>query len=73
MKTKLCLWVSLSALIACAALAVVNAALGNADAAIYLAAAAVFFGFLSAVFTGDLERWREARENDRDWSIHPRL
>lgn len=73
MKTKLCLWVSFSALIACVALAVVNAALRNGEAAIYLGAAAAFFAFLSAVFTGDLERWREARSNDRDWQIHPRL
>lgn len=73
MKTKLALWLSLSALIACVVLVIINAALGNGEAAIYLAAAAAFFAFLAAVFTGDLDRWREAQRNDRDWSIHPRL
>lgn len=73
MKTKLAVWISLSALIACVALAVINAALKNGEAAIYLGAAAGFFAFRAAVLTGDLQRWREANRNDRDWRNHPRL
>lgn len=73
MKTKILLWLSLSALIACVVLAVINAALRNGEAAIYLGAAAGFFAFLAAVLVGDLDRWREANRNDRDWRIHPRL
>lgn len=73
MKTKLCLWASLSAMIATVIVGIVNAAMKNGEATIYLFAAAGFFAFLSAVFTGDLERWREANRNDRDWRIHPRL
>lgn len=73
MSTKLCLWLSLSALVLCVCLAVVLAALGAVTGAIWSAAAAAFFAFVSAVLTGDLERWREANRNDRDWRIHPRL
>ena len=73
MKTKLCLWLALFAMVAALMLAIVAAALRNGEAAIYLGAAAAFFAFLAAVFTGDLDRWREANRNDRDWRIHPRL
>lgn len=72
MSTKIALWLSLSALIVCVALAVINAALRNGEAAIYLGAAAAFFAFLAAVFTGDLDRWKEAQRNEQDWRIHPR-
>ena len=74
MKTKLCLWLSLLAMIDSVVLAVINAALKNGEAAIYLGAAAGFFAFLAAVLTGDLDRWREANRNDRDWrQLDPRL
>lgn len=73
MSTKLAVWLSLSALIACVALAVINAALRNGEAAIWMGVGASFFAFMAAVFTGDLERWREANRNDRDWQIHPRI
>ena len=74
MKTKILLWLSLSALIACVCLTIVAAAFRNGEAAIYLGAAAFFFAFMAAVFTGDLDRWREANRNDRDWrQLDPRL
>jgi hypothetical protein len=73
MRTKLCLWLALSLTVLCVCLAVVLAALGAVTGAIWSAAAAAFFAFVSAVLTGDLERWREANRNDRDWRIHPRL
>jgi hypothetical protein len=73
MKTKLALWFALSAMVAALMLAIVAAAFRNGEAAIYLGAAAGFFAFMAAVLTGDLERFREASRNDRDWRIHPRL
>lgn len=73
MKTKLMLWFALSAMVAALMLAIVAAAFRNGEAAIYLGAAAAFFAFMAAVLAGDLDRWREASRNDRDWRIHPRL
>lgn len=73
MKTKHLIWLALSAMVAALTLAIVAAAFRNGEAAIYLGAAAAFFAFMAAVFTGDLDRWREASRNDRDWRIHPRL
>jgi hypothetical protein len=73
MKTKLLLWFALAAMVAALMLAIVAAAFRNGEAAIYLGAAAGFFAFMAAVLTGDLERFREASRNDRDWRIHPRL
>jgi hypothetical protein len=73
MKTKLALWFALAAMVAALMLAIVAAAFRNGEAAIYLGAAAGFFAFMAAVLTGDLERFREASRNDRDWRIHPRL
>jgi hypothetical protein len=72
-KTKLLLWLALSAMVAALMLAIVAAAFRNGEAAIYLGAAAAFFAFMAAVLAGDLDRWREASRNDRDWRIHPRL
>ena len=73
MKTKLSIWLALSAMIACVVVGIINAALGNGEAAIWMGVSAAFFAFRAFVLAGDLDRWREANRNDRDWRIHPRL
>lgn len=73
MKTKLLLWITLSLLILAIVVGVINAALGNGQVAIWCAVVAAFLGFAASILTGDLDRFREAHRNDRDWRIHPRL
>lgn len=73
MKTKLSLWLCLSLLILAVVVGVINAALGNGEVAIWCGVVAAFLGFRASILTGDLDRWREANRNDRDWRITTRL
>jgi hypothetical protein len=74
MRTKLAIWLSCTACIVAIAVAVVLAALGSPEGAIHAGAFAALCGFLARVFTGDLQHWRENRENRRNWKrIYPHL
>ncbi len=73
MITKLCLWTCLSLALVAIAASVVAAAFRWWDGAKFSVALAFFFGAGANLFKGQLTAWREARANDRDWRIHPKI
>ena len=74
MTTKFAIWLSCSACVVDVMIAVILAALGSGEGAIHAGMFAAFCGFLASVFTGDLNRWRENRENRRNWKrLYPHL